>query len=83
MLRHNVISKGFKRCLSASASAVNSVNKNYDLVVVGGGIVGVASAREILIRHPNLKVAIVEKEKNLAFHQSGHNRFVRWCSIFI
>lgn len=74
MLRHNIISNGFKRFLSANA--VNSVNKNFDLVVVGGGIVGVASAREILNRHPHLKIAIVEKEKNLAFHQSGHNRFV-------
>ena len=74
MLRHCVISNGFKRCLSASAAS--SVNKNFDLVIVGGGIVGVASAREILNRHPHLKIAIVEKEKNLAFHQSGHNRLI-------
>lgn len=79
MLRHRVISSGFKRCLSASAA--NSVNKNFDLVIVGGGIVGVCSAREIINRHPHLKIAIVEKEKNLAFHQSGHNRLVFYfCS---
>lgn len=34
---------------------------------------GVASAREILQRHPKLKVAIIEKEEKLAVHQSGHN----------
>lgn len=66
MLRHCFMSN--VRCYSSA------VNKNFDLVVVGGGIVGVASAREILNRHPHLKVAIVEKEKKLAFHQSGHNR---------
>jgi 2-hydroxyglutarate dehydrogenase len=51
----------------------DAANK-FDLVCVGGGIVGVSSAREILLRHPHLKIAIVEKEKKLAFHQSGHNR---------
>jgi ribulose 1,5-bisphosphate synthetase/thiazole synthase len=75
MLRHSIISSGFKRCFSSAAA-----QNNYDLVVVGGGIVGVASAREILIRHPHLKIAIVEKEKKLAYHQSGHNRLE---SIFI
>lgn len=73
MLRHQLITNGFKRFYSANT--VNNVNKNFDLIVVGGGIVGVASAREILNRHPHLKIAIVEKEHKLAFHQSGHNRF--------
>lgn len=52
------------------------------MVVVGGGIVGVASAREILLRHPKLKIAIVEKEKKLAFHQSGHNSGVIHAGIY-
>lgn len=47
----------------------DKITKKYDLICVGGGIVGVASAREILNRHPHLKVAIVEKESKLAFHQ--------------
>ncbi|XP_055606885.1 L-2-hydroxyglutarate dehydrogenase, mitochondrial [Uranotaenia lowii] len=54
----------------------------YDIVVVGGGIVGTASAREILLRHPNLKIAIVEKENKLAFHQSGHNSGVIHAGIY-
>lgn len=41
--------------------------------MVGGGIVGTASAREILLRHPKWKVAVVEKEDRLAAHQTGHN----------
>ncbi|CAH2076574.1 unnamed protein product, partial [Iphiclides podalirius] len=34
----------------------------YDIVVIGGGIVGAASARELILRHPQLKIAIAEKE---------------------
>uniref|UniRef100_A0A336LS65 L-2-hydroxyglutarate dehydrogenase, mitochondrial n=1 Tax=Culicoides sonorensis TaxID=179676 RepID=A0A336LS65_CULSO len=62
-------------------SRVPEENK-YDLVVVGGGIVGVASAREIIIRHPKLRIAIIEKEKSLAVHQSGHNSGVIHAGIY-
>lgn len=37
----------------------------YDIVVVGGGIVGAATAREILVRHPRINLAVVEKEKTV------------------
>lgn len=40
-------------------------HSRYDLVVVGGGIVGLATAREIALRHPNMSIAVVEKEKEL------------------
>lgn len=54
----------------------------YDVAVIGGGIVGAASAREIIIRHPTLKVAIVEKEKRFAAHQSGNNSGVVHAGIY-
>ncbi|XP_016964280.1 L-2-hydroxyglutarate dehydrogenase, mitochondrial isoform X2 [Drosophila biarmipes] len=60
----------------------HSSSKDYDLVVVGGGIVGAASAREILLRHPSLKVAVLEKESQLAKHQSGHNSGVIHAGIY-
>lgn len=59
-----------------------ALHRNYDLVIVGGGIVGTASGREILQRHPKLKVAIVEKENKLAVHQSGHNSGVIHAGIY-
>ena len=37
----------------------------YDLVVIGGGIVGLATAREAALRHPNMKIALLEKERQL------------------
>ncbi|XP_055386460.1 L-2-hydroxyglutarate dehydrogenase, mitochondrial [Condylostylus longicornis] len=60
----------------------SNTNSEYDLVVVGGGIVGVASAREILLRNPKLKIAILEKESRLALHQTGHNSGVIHAGIY-
>lgn len=37
----------------------------YDVVIVGGGIVGMAVARELALRHRNFKLAVVEKENQL------------------
>lgn len=50
--------------------------------MVGGGIVGCASAREIQLRHRHLKIAVLEKENKLAFHQSGHNSGVIHAGIY-
>ncbi|CAH2247029.1 L-2-hydroxyglutarate dehydrogenase, mitochondrial [Pararge aegeria] len=54
----------------------------YDIAVIGGGIVGSASARELLLRHPCLKIALVEKENRFAFHQSGNNSGVIHAGIY-
>jgi L-2-hydroxyglutarate oxidase LhgO len=52
------------------------------LVVAGGGIVGLATAREFLKRNPGLSVLLVEKEKELAMHQTGHNSGVIHTGIY-
>ncbi|GFT72046.1 l-2-hydroxyglutarate dehydrogenase, mitochondrial [Nephila pilipes] len=54
----------------------------YDVVVVGGGIIGASTARELLIRNSALKLAIVEKEGSIAAHQSGHNSGVIHSGIY-
>ncbi|CAB3398007.1 unnamed protein product [Caenorhabditis bovis] len=54
----------------------------YDLVIVGGGIVGCATARQLLIERPELKIALIEKESKLAYHQSGHNSGVIHAGIY-
>lgn len=56
--------------------------QKFDVVVVGGGIVGTASAREILLRHPTWKIAVLEKEERLAVHQTGHNSGVVHAGIY-
>jgi L-2-hydroxyglutarate oxidase LhgO len=54
----------------------------YDIAVVGGGIVGLATTRELLLRHPNLKVANVEKEDGYNRHQTGRNSGVIHSGIY-
>lgn len=55
---------------------------NYDIVVVGGGIIGCATARQMKISNPELSVAILEKENRLAAHQSGNNSGVLHAGIY-
>ncbi|NXD11728.1 L2HDH protein, partial [Nothocercus nigrocapillus] len=54
----------------------------FDVAVVGAGIVGLASARELLLRHPALRFVVLEKETELARHQSGHNSGVIHSGIY-
>jgi (S)-2-hydroxyglutarate dehydrogenase len=59
------------------------MNENhYDLIVVGGGVVGLATALKINEKHPNLKVLVLEKENILAAHQTGHNSGVIHSGIY-
>lgn len=54
----------------------------YDIAVVGGGIVGLATSRELLLRHPSLKLANVEKEDGYNKHQTGRNSGVIHSGIY-
>jgi 2-hydroxyglutarate dehydrogenase len=53
-----------------------------DLVVVGGGIVGLAVARELIHRHPRASVCVLEREPRLAVHQSGHSSGVIHAGVY-
>lgn len=54
----------------------------YDAIIIGGGIIGLATARHLLKRWPHLKVAILEKEDRIAKHQTGHNSGVIHSGIY-
>jgi L-2-hydroxyglutarate oxidase LhgO len=54
----------------------------YDIAVVGGGIVGLAAARELVRRYPRLKLANVEKETGYHRHQTGRNSGVIHSGIY-
>jgi L-2-hydroxyglutarate oxidase LhgO len=55
---------------------------SFDVVIVGGGIVGVAAARELLMRHPGISLAVLEKEPSVGEHQTGHNSGVIHSGIY-
>ena len=50
-----------------------SERTDFDIIVVGGGIVGLASAYKITLSNPDIRIAVLEKEEKLAAHQTGHN----------
>lgn len=54
----------------------------YDFCIVGGGIVGLATAREILQRRPGASLVLLEKEADLAHHQTGHNSGVIHAGVY-
>jgi len=54
----------------------------YDFAVVGGGIVGLATAYKIQLKYPTLNIIILEKEKELAFHQTGRNSGVIHSGLY-
>jgi L-2-hydroxyglutarate oxidase len=54
----------------------------YDIAIIGGGIVGLAAGMELLVRYPSLRLVVLEKEQELAQHQTGHNSGVIHSGIY-
>jgi L-2-hydroxyglutarate oxidase LhgO len=53
-----------------------------DVAIVGGGIVGLATALRLLERRPDTRLTLLEKEPELAAHQSGHNSGVIHAGVY-
>lgn len=58
------------------------MDQNFDVIVVGGGIVGLATAYKLTLMHPNKKILVLEKEKEVAAHQTSHNSGVIHSGIY-
>lgn len=56
--------------------------KRFDVVVVGGGIVGLATALNLLKSRPTLRLLLLEKENAFAAHQTGHNSGVIHSGLY-
>jgi L-2-hydroxyglutarate oxidase LhgO len=54
----------------------------WDIAVVGGGIVGLATTRALSVRFPDLRLVVLEKEREPGLHQSGHNSGVLHSGIY-
>ena len=57
-------------------------SNQYDIVIIGGGILGLSTAMQLLERVPNWRVVVIEKEAQLATHQTGHNSGVMHSGIY-
>jgi L-2-hydroxyglutarate oxidase len=58
------------------------LDSQFDVVIVGGGIVGLATALQSVRSDPRIRLAVVEKENAIARHQSGHNSGVIHSGIY-
>ena len=67
---------------SPSSALPGSPADRADLVVIGGGILGLATAREMLQREPGIRLVVLEGEATLAAHQSGHNSGVVHAGLY-
>lgn len=64
------------------SSAPDRVPDGCDICVIGAGIVGLATARELQLRHPDAEVVVLERERAPAQHQSGHSSGVIHAGIY-
>lgn len=55
---------------------------NYDIIIVGAGLVGLATAYQAKLKNPGSKILVLEKERDVALHQSGHNSGVIHSGIY-
>ena len=58
------------------------MKKVYDYIIVGGGIVGISTAWQLQQRHPDTSILVLEKEKGLSLHQTGHNSGVIHAGVY-
>ena len=56
--------------------------QTYDIVIIGGGIVGLSTAMKMSHKYPDLDIAVIEKEDGFAEHQTGHNSGVIHAGIY-
>lgn len=61
---------------------IRHVEKTFDIIIIGGGIVGAATMYKIQSAYPDLNLLLLEKEKGLADHQTGNNSGVIHSGIY-
>jgi L-2-hydroxyglutarate oxidase len=68
--------------LTERSRSIDPTILKTDVCIIGGGIVGLATAYRLSTRFPNRKIVILEKETVLAKHQTGHNSGVLHSGIY-
>jgi L-2-hydroxyglutarate oxidase LhgO len=58
------------------------MDSSFDVVVVGGGIVGLATALQIIRKQNRIRIGVLEKEPEIARHQTGHNSGVIHSGLY-
>jgi L-2-hydroxyglutarate oxidase len=56
--------------------------RNFDVIIIGAGIIGLATAYKLIEKKPLIKIGLIEKELNVSMHQTGHNSGVIHSGIY-
>lgn len=54
----------------------------YDFLIIGGGIIGMSTAMQLIDVYPDARIALLEKESGPACHQTGHNSGVIHAGVY-
>src|SRR5215475_14504532 len=55
---------------------------DFEIVIIGGGIVGLATALQLICKKQGIRIAVLEKESEIARHQTGHNSGVIHSGLY-
>jgi len=58
------------------------MKSTHDIIIIGGGIIGLSVAYQLLQEHPDVKIAVLEKESAPSLHQTGHNSGVIHAGVY-
>src|SRR5438309_5307076 len=64
------------------ASGYTELVNAREVIVVGGGIVGLATALRLMEQYPGARITVLEKEADVGRHQTGHNSGVLHCGLY-
>ena len=67
---------------AAEAGILPAVSQTSDITIIGGGILGLATAMALTERYPRARLSILDKEPKIAAHQTGHNSGVIHSGIY-
>src|SRR2546426_12645134 len=67
---------------AAEAAILPAVNQTSDITIIGGGIIGLATAMALTDRYPRARLTVLDKEPKIAAHQTGHNSGVIHSGIY-
>ncbi|TDR06841.1 L-2-hydroxyglutarate oxidase [Marinomonas communis] len=68
--------------MSSLTPQSSSPDHQYDIVIIGAGIVGLSTAWQMKNKYPDKRIAVLEKESSVALHQTGHNSGVIHAGVY-